>query len=202
MKTKGILYIVSAPSGAGKTSLLNSLVESAADLCVSVSHTTRAPRPGEVDGQHYHFVAKEDFERMVSEGEFIEHARVFDNYYGTSSAAVDKELSGGSDVVLEIDWQGARQVRKRFPSAVSIFILPPSIDELRRRLSTRGQDSADVVERRMQDALAELSHFDEYEYLVINDDFNAALDDLRSVMRTQRLHQNRMRGWVEESFAL
>lgn len=202
MKTKGILYIVSAPSGAGKTSLLKSLVESAADLCVSVSHTTRNPRPGEVDGEHYHFVAKEDFEHMVSEGEFIEHARVFDNYYGTSSAAVDRDLSNGSDVVLEIDWQGARQVRKRFPSSVSIFILPPSIDELRRRLSARGQDSAEVVERRMQDALAELSHFDEYEYQVINDDFNEALDDLRSVMRTQRLHLDRMRNWVEDNFSL
>jgi len=200
MKNSGILFIVSAPSGAGKTSLLKSLVESQPELRVSVSHTTRQPRPGEEDGRHYHFVDKDSFERMVADGEFIEHARVFDNYYGTSASAVKTELSSGRDVVLEIDWQGARQVRKRFQDAVSIFILPPSIEALRHRLSARGQDSAEIVERRMQDAMAELSHFSEYDYLVVTDDFDAALDDLRSVMRAQRLKQNRMLAWVETAF--
>ena len=202
MNGNGILFIVSAPSGAGKTSLLKALVESTDRICVSVSHTTRAPRPGETDGQHYHFVDMATFERMVAAGEFVEHARVFDNQYGTSAAAVTSELVTGRDVVLEIDWQGARQVRERFPEAVSVFILPPSVDELRRRLSARGQDAEEVVERRMRDALSELSHFDEYEYLVVNDRFEAALEDLRAVMRTQRLQKNRMLGWVNASFEI
>ena len=202
MNSDGILFIVSAPSGAGKTSLLKALVESTDRICVSVSHTTRAPRPGETDGQHYHFVDTATFERMVAAGEFVEHARVFDNQYGTSAAAVTSELVTGRDVVLEIDWQGARQVRERFPEAVSVFILPPSVDELRRRLSARGQDAEEVVERRMRDALSELSHFDEYDYLVVNDRFEAALEDLRAVMRTQRLQKNRMLGWVNASFEI
>lgn len=200
MNSDGILFIVSAPSGAGKTSLLKALVESTDRICVSVSHTTRAPRPGETDGQHYHFVDTATFERMVAAGEFVEHARVFDNHYGTSSAAVTSDLVAGRDVVLEIDWQGARQVRERFPEAVSVFILPPSVNELRRRLSARGQDAEEVVERRMRDAMGELSHFDEYDYLVVNDRFEAALEDLRAVMRTQRLQKNRMLGWVNASF--
>ena len=202
MNGNGILFIVSAPSGAGKTSLLKALVESTDRICVSVSHTTRAPRPGETDGQHYHFVDTATFERMVAAGEFVEHARVFDNQYGTSAAAVTSELVTGRDVVLEIDWQGARQVRERFPEAVSVFILPPSVDELRRRLSARGQDAEEVVERRMRDALSELSHFDEYDYLVVNDRFEAALEDLRALMRTQRLKKNRMLGWVNASFEI
>mgnify|MGYP001549690393 FL=1 len=202
MNSDGILFIVSAPSGAGKTSLLKALVESTDRICVSVSHTTRAPRPGETDGQHYHFVDTATFERMVAAGEFVEHARVFDNQYGTSAAAVTSELVTGRDVVLEIDWQGARQVRERFPEAVSVFILPPSVDELRRRLSARGQDAEEVVERRMRDALSELSHFDEYDYLVVNDRFEAALEDLRALMRTQRLQKNRMLGWVNASFEI
>ena len=139
---------------------------------------------------------------MVAAGEFVEHARVFDNQYGTSAAAVTSELVTGRDVVLEIDWQGARQVRERFPEAVSVFILPPSVDELRRRLSARGQDAEEVVERRMRDALSELSHFDEYDYLVVNDRFEAALEDLRALMRTQRLKKNRMLGWVNASFEI
>ena len=202
MNSDGILFIVSAPSGAGKTSLLKALVESTDRICVSVSHTTRAPRPGETDGQHYHFVDTATFERMVAAGEFVEHARVFDNHYGTSAAAVTSELVAGRDVVLEIDWQGARQVRERFPEAVSVFILPPSVDELRRRLSARGQDAEEVVERRMRDALSELSHFDEYDYLVVNDRFEAALEDLRAVMRTQRLRRGVMTSWVAERFTL
>ena len=202
MNSDGILFIVSAPSGAGKTSLLKALVESTDRVCVSVSHTTRAPRPGEADGQHYHFVDTATFERMVAAGEFVEHARVFDNHYGTSAAAVMSELVAGRDVVLEIDWQGARQVRARFRDAVSLFILPPSVEELRRRLSARGQDTREIVERRMRDALSELSHFDEYDYLVVNDRFEAALEDLRAVMRTQRLRRSVMTSWVAERFTL
>ena len=202
MNSDGILFIVSAPSGAGKTSLLKALVESTDRVCVSVSHTTRAPRPGEADGQHYHFVDTATFERMVAAGEFVEHARVFDNHYGTSAVAVMSELVAGRDVVLEIDWQGARQVRARFRDAVSLFILPPSVEELRRRLSARGQDTREIVERRMRDALSELSHFDEYDYLVVNDRFEAALEDLRAVMRTQRLRRSVMTSWVAERFTL
>jgi len=202
MNSDGILFIVSAPSGAGKTSLLKALVESTDRICVSVSHTTRAPRPGETDGQHYHFVDTATFERMVAAGEFVEHARVFDNHYGTSAAAVMNELVAGRDVVLEIDWQGARQVRERFRDAVSVFILPPSVEELRRRLSARGQDAEEIVERRMRDALSELSHFDEYDYLVVNDRFETALEDLRALMRAQRLRRSVMTSWVAERFTL
>jgi len=191
MSEAGILFIVSAPSGAGKTSLLRELVPADERLVVSVSHTTRAMRPGERDGQHYHFVSIEHFEQLVGEGAFLEHAPVFDNYYGTSEAAVREPLAQGLDVVLEIDWQGARQVRRRFPQAVSIFIAPPNIEALRERLSGRGQDSAQIVERRMVDARSELSHFPEYDYLVINDDFATALAELRCVVTAERLREPR-----------
>ena len=200
--SQGILFIVSAPSGAGKTSLLKVLLEEADGLGISVSHTTRAPRPGEREGVHYHFVDIPSFEAMVAEGGFLEHARVFDNYYGTSAAGVRNALERGQDLVLEIDWQGARQVRERFPEAVAIFILPPSVAELRRRLSARGQDSEEVVERRMQSALGELSHFDEYDYLVINDRFEDALEDLRMLVRAERLRLGRQQSWVKERFGL
>jgi len=200
--SEGILFIVSAPSGAGKTSLLKVLLEEAEGLGVSVSHTTRAPRPGEQNGVHYHFVDIPTFEAMVAEGGFLEHARVFDNYYGTSAAGVRSELERGCDLVLEIDWQGARQVREHFPEAVSIFILPPSVEELRRRLSARGQDSDEVVERRMQSAMDELSHFDEYDYLVINDRFEDALEDLRTLVRAERLRLRRQLPGVRERFGL
>ncbi len=185
------LYIVSAPSGAGKTSLLRELVPADDRLVMSVSHATRAMRPGEQDGIHYHFVSVERFEELVGEGAFLEHAQVFDNYYGTAEAAVREQLARGTDVVLEIDWQGARQVRHRFPEAVSIFIAPPSIEALRERLSGRGQDSPEVVERRMADARSELSHFPEYDYLVINDDFDVALAELRAIVVAQRLREPR-----------
>ena len=191
MSEAGILFIVSAPSGAGKTSLLRELVPADERLVVSVSHATRAMRPGERDGQHYHFVSIEHFEQLVGEGAFLEHARVFDNYYGTSEAAVREPLAQGLDVVLEIDWQGARQVRRRFPQAVSIFIVPPSIAALRERLSGRGQDSAEIVERRMTDARSELSHYPEYDYLVINDDFATALAELRCLVTAERLREPR-----------
>lgn len=200
--SKGILFIVSAPSGAGKTSLLKVLLEETEGLHLSVSHTTRKPRPGERDGVHYHFTDVPTFERLAADNGFLEHAQVFDNYYGTSAAVVRDGLDAGRDLVLEIDWQGARQVRERFPDAVSIFILPPSVEELRRRLAARGQDTAEVVERRMTGALDELSHFDEYDYLVINDRFEAALDDLRALIRAERLRRPCLEDEVRRGFAL
>ena len=188
---QGNLFIVSAPSGAGKTSLLKALLERDGNLRLSVSHTTRAPRPGEEDGVHYHFVSVDEFMRLAGEGAFLEQAQVFDNYYGTSQAAVQSLLDEGHDVVLEIDWQGARQVRKAFPEAVSIFIMPPSVEALRQRLGNRGQDDEAVIERRMRDARSELSHYAEYDYLVVNDDFDLALDELRCIVRAERLKLTR-----------
>ena len=188
---QGNLYIVSAPSGAGKTSLLKALLERDGGLKLSVSHTTRAPRPGEEDGVHYHFVSVDEFMRLAGEGAFLEQAQVFDNYYGTSQAAVQSLLDAGHDAVLEIDWQGARQVRKAFPQAISIFIMPPSVEALRQRLGNRGQDDEAVIERRMRDARSELSHYAEYDYLVVNDDFDLALDELQCIVRAERLKLTR-----------
>lgn len=183
------LYIVSAPSGAGKTSLLKALVETDPQIQVSVSHTTRPMRPGEENGVDYHFVDRETFMAMVERGEFLEHAQVFDNFYGTSEAAIQQQLDRGLDVVLEIDWQGARQVRRRFDDAVSVFILPPTPEALRQRLTGRGQDDEEVIERRMRDARSEMSHYPEYDYLIINDLFDEALEQLRAVVEAQRLRE-------------
>ena len=184
----GTLYIISAPSGAGKSSLLRALLESMTrSLALSVSHTTRAPRPGEVDGEDYHFVDEARFGEMVSADAFFEHARVFDNFYGTSKQGVIDQLDTGLDVILEIDWQGARLIREQLPDAVSIFILPPSREALQQRLQDRGQDDDAVIARRMRDAVSEMSHYDEYQYLVINDVFQTAVDELAAIMLSHRL---------------
>jgi guanylate kinase len=191
--SQGILFIVSAPSGAGKSSLLKELLAADRQLALSVSHTTRPPRPGEQDGMHYHFVTPEAFAELVAAGALLEHAEVFGNHYGTTEAAVRQQLAAGRDVVLEIDWQGARQVRSRFPAAVSIFILPPSLAALQQRLASRGQDSAEVIAGRMAEARSELSHHGEYDYLVVNDDFATALADLAAIARAERLRADRQR---------
>jgi len=184
---KGILFILSAPSGAGKTSLIKALLEHEPSLRLAVSFTTRAPRSGEQDGIHYHFVEPERFRRMVAAGEFIEHAQVFGNHYGTAESTVRSQLGQGRDLLLEIDWQGARQVRTRFPQAVSIFILPPSAQALEQRLRSRGLDSDQVIASRMAEARSELSHYAEYDYLVVNDCFDNALNDLACLVRAERL---------------
>jgi guanylate kinase len=189
----GQLFIVSAPSGAGKTSLVHALVGALPDITVSVSHTTRPMRPGEVQGRDYHFVDETAFAAMAERGEFLEYALVFGNRYGTSRGAVDATLAQGIDVVLEIDWQGARRVRQLKPDAVSVFIMPPSLPELRRRLERRGKDGAEVIARRMEAARREMSHFDEYQYLVVNDDFERAREDLQAIVRAARLATPRQR---------
>ncbi len=187
----GTLYILSAPSGAGKTSLLKALRERDGQLHVSVSHTTRPMRPGEQDGVHYHFVDQAAFLAKVGKGDFLEHAQVFGNYYGTDEASVRAQLEAGQDTVLEIDWQGAQQVRHRFPEAVSIFILPPSPEALHQRLSNRGQDSEAVIQGRMREAVSEMSHYAEFDYLVFNDDFEQALSELAAIVTCQRLRLER-----------
>ena len=188
---QGTLFIVSAPSGAGKTSLVRALREECPGLAVSVSHTTRAQRPGEQHGRDYFFVDREVFGRMVNDGEFLEHARVFDNQYGTARSTVEAALARGEDVILEIDWQGARQIRELMPACRSIFVLPPSREALEERLSARGQDDTATIARRMADAISEMSHYGEYDYLVINDDFRVALGELRTIIAASRLHTPR-----------
>ena len=183
----GTLYIISAPPGAGKTSLVRGLVKQQPGLDVSVSHTTRPRRDGERDGVDYHFTDSERFQAMVEAGDFLEHARVFDNLYGTSRSSVEAELNQGRDVILEIDWQGAQQVRAALPDSVSIFILPPSRQELAHRLRGRGQDSEDVIARRLQAAEAEIGHYHEYEFLIVNDSFDRALAELRTIVEARRL---------------
>lgn len=187
--SSGILYILSAPSGAGKTSLVKALIDAMPGVRVSVSHTTRAMRPGEVDGVNYHFTSRERFQEMLERGDFLEHAQVFDNLYGTSQRWLEETLAEGHDLILEIDWQGAQQVRRLMPAAKSIFILPPTQQALRQRLTNRGQDSEEIIERRMREAVSEMTHYVEYDYLVINDDFATALDDLKAIFRANQLLQ-------------
>ena len=182
----GTLYVFSAPSGAGKTSLVKSLLEKTNNIRVSVSHTTRAPREGEIDGQDYNFVSQNDFQDLINQNAFLEHAQVFDNFYGTSQAWVEQELLEGRDVILEIDWQGAKQIRNQIPETVGVFILPPSREELLSRLTGRGTDSAEIIARRMHDAENEMSHYGEFDYLVINDNFDDALEELRSIVIARR----------------
>ncbi len=191
--SRGDLFVISAPSGAGKTSLVKALVQGLPRLAFSVSHTTRAPRPGERDGSDYHFVDPVAFEALVAQGAFLEHARVFDHSYGTTRQAADRLLSQGRDVILEIDWQGAAQVR-RAVDCVSIFILPPSRAELQRRLRARRQDEEAVIARRLRDAVADMRHCEEFDYLVINDDFDTALAELRAIVVAR--HARRERQWV------
>lgn len=183
----GQLYVISAPSGAGKTSLVSRLLEIDPLIAVSVSTTTRTARPGETDGVNYHFIDRVSFEQQVTDGAFLEHAKVFDNYYGTSRTSVMQQLEAGLDVILEIDWQGAQQIRQKFSALTSIFIAPPSLTELERRLTGRGTDAPEVIAKRMSEAESELSHFNEFDYLIINDDFDTALTQLHSVFIAQRL---------------
>ena len=190
MSAQGTLYIISAPSGAGKSSLISSLLkDEPRDMQLSVSHTTRAPRPGEENGKHYHFVSQDEFKQLIAKDNFVEWAEVFGNFYGTSKVVIEQTLAKGIDVFLDIDWQGAQQVKKLMPQAVGVFILPPSKAELERRLTGRGQDSAEVIAGRMAQAVSEMSHYNEYEYIIVNDDFDTALSDLKTIIRSQRLTQ-------------
>ncbi|TCB75088.1 guanylate kinase [Acinetobacter sp. ANC 3781] len=183
----GLLFVVSAASGTGKTSLVKALLERVNNLHVSVSHTTRGQRPGELEGVHYHFSQQQDFLALVGQGGFIEYAEVFGNYYGTAQATVKQQLAKGHDVLLEIDWQGAQQVRKLFPESKQIFILPPSQYDLRQRLSNRGTDSVEVIEQRLDCAVEDMQQYTNFDYVIINDDFNKALHDLESVIIANRL---------------
>ncbi|OZA28656.1 MAG: guanylate kinase [Hydrogenophilales bacterium 17-61-9] len=189
--SKGVLYIVSAPSGAGKTSLVKALLKTDPAIRLSVSYTTRAPRPGETEGRDYHFVDRQRFELMLTEGEFLEHAEVYGNFYGTSKGSISRDLNAGHDILLEIDWQGAAQVKHHFPESTSIFILPPSFNALRSRLKGREQDSDEVIERRLAAAAHDVAHADAFDYIMVNDDFDHALLDLVAITRSVRLETAR-----------
>ncbi|RLV59113.1 guanylate kinase [Parashewanella curva] len=208
MSAQGTLFIISAPSGAGKSSLLSALMQDRPkDMQISVSHTTRAPRPGEEDGVHYHFVGQSEFKALIEKEQFVEWAEVFGNYYGTSQTVIEDTLNKGIDVFLDIDWQGAQQVKKLMPNAIGVFVLPPSKAELERRLTGRGQDSAEIIAGRMAQAVSEISHYNEYDYVIVNDDFDTALADLRGIVRAQRLtltsqthrHDGMLKGLLAES---
>ena len=198
MSHTGTLYTVSAPSGAGKTSLVAALIERTEGLRVSVSHTTRAQRPGEEDGVNYHFVSEEQFLGMLERAQFLEHARVFGNLYGTSQSWVEEQLSTGADVILEIDWQGAEQVRRLIPETRAIFILPPSRETLLQRLTSRGQDAAKIIDTRMAEAVKEMSHYIESDFVIVNDDFEQARSQLQAVITCQRLATDRQRGLLTD----
>lgn len=201
MKPRGTLFVISAPSGGGKTSLIRRLVAELPGIAVSVSYTTRPPRPGEVDGRDYHFVDRETFLKMVSEGAFLEWAEIYGHLYGTARHTVEEALSKGLDLILEIDWQGARQVRERFSECQTIFILPPSLEALRERLRRRGQDPEEVMERRLREARREIAHCLEYDFLVVNDHFERALSDLKSIVVANRLRKERQKIALSELLA-
>ncbi|OOS06437.1 guanylate kinase [Moraxella cuniculi DSM 21768] len=194
MATLGKLFIITAASGTGKTSLVKELLASTDNLTVSISHTTRNPRAGEIDGVHYHFVSTDEFCNLIEQAAFLEYAQVFDNYYGTSKQAVQTLLEQGRDVILEIDWQGALQIKDKFAEAVMIFILPPSREALRTRLSGRGQDSPEVIEKRLAGSLTEMKQYDKFDYLVINDEFELALSDLQTIIKATRLRTATQQG--------
>ena len=193
LERRGLLFVLSSPSGAGKSTLSRMLLESEPQIALSVSYTTRPPRPGEIDGVHYHFTDVPTFKAMAANGEFLEWAHVFGHRYGTPKAPVEAELAAGRDVLFDIDWQGAQQIRQKMPHARSIFILPPSKIELDRRLRGRGQDSEEVIAKRMAQAVAEMSHYAEYDYLIVNDDFDTALTDLKTIIRAERLRMSRQK---------
>ena len=186
---RGTLYIVAAPSGAGKSSIVNAVLARDSNLCLSVSFTSRAPRPGERHAEHYHFVSTEDFERMVEAGDFFEHARVHGDWKGTARQSVEPQLASGKDVLLEIDWQGARQVRAKVPNAVSVFLLPPSRQALEHRMQIRGQDSVGVIAQRLAAAREEMSHYGEFDYLIVNEHFTAAVDEMCAIFTASGLRR-------------
>ncbi|KAE9537056.1 guanylate kinase [Ursidibacter arcticus] len=187
----GNLYIISAPSGAGKSSLINALLADLprSEVQLSISHTTRNPRPAEEDGVHYYFTTHDEFKSLIAKDHFLEWAEVFGNYYGTSLPMIERSLENGIDVFLDIDWQGARQIRNKVPTAKTIFILPPSKSELEKRLIGRGQDSAETIAKRMAEAVSEMSHYNEFDYVIVNDDFQQALAELKSILVAERLKQ-------------
>ncbi|KTD15889.1 guanylate kinase [Legionella lansingensis] len=188
---RGNLIIVAAPSGGGKTSLVKKLVECLDDIAVSISHTTRSQRPGEKNGLDYFFISEEEFLKMINDGAFVEYAKVFDHYYGTSVAQINTRLESGIDVVLDIDWQGAQQIRRIFPEAISVFIVPPSLEILKQRLFNRRRDDSKIIDGRMKRAQDELSHYCEFDYLIVNDDFNKAALELQSIVIASRLQMPR-----------
>lgn len=203
--SKGTLFIVSAPSGAGKSSLIDALLKRFNlddKLRLSVSHTTRAPRPGEIDHVSYHFITNEEFEKLIERNAFYEYAHVFDHYYGTSRAIVEQWLNEGKDVLLDIDWQGARQIRQQSPDAKGIFIVPPSLEELNRRLVTRATDAPEVIEKRMSKAISEISHYNEYDYIIVNDDFDESLLNMRSIILSNRQKMDKQKHYITEKFGL
>ena len=203
--SKGTLFIVSAPSGAGKSSLIDALLKRFNlddKLRLSVSHTTRDPRPGEIDHVSYHFITNEEFEKLIERNAFYEYAHVFDHYYGTSREIVEQWLNEGKDVLLDIDWQGARQIRQQTPDAKGIFIVPPSLEELNRRLVTRATDAPEVIEKRMSKALSEISHYNEYDYVIVNDDFDESLLNMRSIILSNRQKMDKQKHYITEKFGL
>ncbi len=187
----GTLYVIAAPSGTGKTTLVKALTDSLSLITVSISHTTRPKRPNETDGVNYYFIDKPEFDRMIEHHDFLEHATIFDHFYGTSKSWVEKTLAHGMDVILEIDWQGHQQIKKLFPQSISIFILPPSLEDLHNRLSTRNQDHPDIIKKRLADARKTVSHLAEFDYLVINDEFSHAVHDLTCIVVANRLERQR-----------